>query len=453
MRIAGKKRSKRGMAMVVILSILTILGLLTGLVGKSAGVALAQNQRANEQDQAHFIAYGGLQRVLISLRTDPAWGTATGTYLNYPGGSKVKAYVIRNTTGAPKSTGFGIDVPPDTTLVVSRGTASDTERLLAATVRTTTAASSGFGMLGGTSLTIKGATIDAFDAPGGDFTLAGRTPVTNSLQVGATDGVTRIVDRTLTDGTTLFANIDGSVASDQVDGDLDTQEAGVYTLSPNATLAGETALDTAAELDPMPTPTYLGGDDVDVTGWDSKTLLPGHFNSIHVCDDAKIYLEPGDYYIKGNFEAWDRAYIKPLGEVRLHFNSAVHISNESKVNYERDPRDLEIFITGPENGPYPWLPWSKNRRAVDPYRLYAGASRRGTIGSEAKVFAKVRAAESKFHISGYLFGDIQADKLDIGGDADGSGRLSYFAGLGQDGGTAQPVNPANYTYDDIWVVR
>ncbi|MFA5508808.1 MAG: hypothetical protein WC423_25510, partial [Vulcanimicrobiota bacterium] len=396
---------------------------------------------------------GGLQRALILLRQDPEYA---GGGFSFPGNesAEITISVVQNDSPEnPKPTEYGLDLPPNTTMVVCEAVSSDTKRTLAGTVRTASETTPGFGMLSRRRLLVKGAKVGAFQAgPGDDFSLAALEAVPNAVQIGTTEGLTELTLKEK-DGVTLYPEVDGAIASDLVDGDPNTTEDSVYTLEEGSILGGETALDTPPEMSPMPEAEYLGGADIDVRSTNAKTIGPGHYNSIHLCEDATLILDPGEYYIKGNFEAWERANVQVKGPVKIYLNSVLMTGQEASINLEQDPSKVEIFITGGESSStYSWLPWSRNMEFEEPWRP-EGAPRRGTVGSQSKIFGQVRATDSKFHVSGYIFGDIQADILDVGGGVDGSGTVQYYVGLSEGDGSIIPLDPAGFIYDNIWIVQ
>jgi len=447
------------MALVVVLSIVTILGILTGLVGNSAGRAFGLNQRSNEQEKAHFVAQGGLSRALSLLRTDPNFTGVTNKPFPGDNDSTYTLEVIENNGGTPKPTRIGVDLPPGRSLVISEGTVSDTTRTMAGLVQTSVTPSSGFAMLAGQHLEVKGAKVGAFTAPEGDFSLAALEPSDGQAQIGAT-GAVAIINKPIKDDNgnvigVLNSDVDGDIASDRVDGDLATVEESVYEIAPNSTVGGESVLDAPPEQEPVPTPDYLGGPDIDLTLNGSQTINPGHYSSLHLADDAVLTLEAGDYFVEGNIEMWDRAKLEVNGPVKIHCGGAVTVAGDPSMNFEADPRNLELTVTGTEapGQKFPWLPWSKNLTVPEPYRP-TGAIRRFSIGGRGTIFGRVRVNRAEAHVSGNLYGDIQADGLSVGGDADGSGTVQFFADLATvDTGNSIGVDSSQFYYEKTWVVR
>ena len=97
-----KRPRRRGMALVVVLMLISILGLLFGLGGRGNGPSLQTAGESNARNIAYFTAQGALQRGLTELRLDPAYGGKTNGKFPGAGGSTFDIKVVRNTGGTPK---------------------------------------------------------------------------------------------------------------------------------------------------------------------------------------------------------------------------------------------------------------------------------------------------------------------------------------------------------------
>lgn len=226
----------------------------------------------------------------------------------------------------------------------------------------------------------------------------------------------------------LAARIDGVVASTNVDGDFDTVDPLAYAMDPETVLSGETQL-TAAPAPKYPaTPTYLGGPQI-VHGAGSHTVLPGHYSKFWVAGNSDIYLEPGDYFVDGNFHTFDTAKIHAKGPVRFFVNGIISVNDDSSVNHENDPRDFELVVTGPPNG--------------------AGTT--GWISEESHLWARVKAPTGTLKISGTVFGEVHAEGLKVNGDPDGSGAVFFFTDLAAAG--PGPAGGGTYVYSSTWTVK
>ena len=437
------------MALVTILVMIAILGLLTGVVGGQAAFSLNAGKQSNQNDVARYVAYGGLQRTLQQLRANPSLPC---TYNNpFPGVSDA-TYHSRvwpnsdptNSTSSP----IGIQIPPSSILVICDATVGNGKKSMAGIIPTVgTGPGSGYGALGGSSLLSQGGLVDAFTSNGA-FAKSTLTSVPNSAQVGAVSGLTRLLEKA--DGTPT--SIDGTVASDLVDGDPATVEPGVYELAPTTQLGGETALDAGASLDPPPAITYLGGADVRASAAERVTITPGHYTSLHAEYDGENVLEPGDYFFESNFELFDDSKVILNGPVDIYVDGLLYVTGFATLNGESDPRDCQITVTG-DPATNNWLPDSRNWSRSTPLAPGGYWAHAGT-GHEGEIWGRVRVPESTFFCSGSVYGDVQADRLTIFGDPTrASGAIHYFSDLGGDGTTITTLGSASYNYESIWVTH
>ena len=409
-----KKRSRRrGMALVVVLMLLSILGLLFGLGGRGNGPSLQTAGESNARNIAYFTAQGALQRGLTELRTDPTYGGKTNGKFPGSGGSTFDIKVVRNTGGTPKATPAGVDIAPGSTLVMATGRAGSSERIVAGIVEETSSNSEGFAALVEGELKVRGGVVGAFSAPNG-FAIADLVEEPGKAQLGSLTKEILIETRVPSDGTSapLPGRVDGNVASADVDGDVNTPEPGVYSLDAGSQLAGETKLDSAPTLETPPLPgAYLGGPDV-LKSTGSRTLLPGHYGRLKTDGDAELFLEPGDYHFDGDFKTFGVSKIHVNGSVRIFVKGRFASDDDSYVNYNGDPRNCEIVLTSaPDN-----------------------SGKVGWVSHASYVWARIKPLNGSLGISGTLFGDVQGGGVDVIGDPDGSGALHYFTELGEEGG-------------------
>lgn len=430
-----KRPRRRGMALVVVLMLISILGLLFGLGGRGNGPSLQTAGESNARNVAYFTAQGALQRGLTELRLDPSYGGKTKGKFPGAGGSTFDIQVVRNTGGAPKPTPAGVDIAPGSTLVIATGRAGSSERVVAGIVEEAAATSDGFAALVEGDLRVLGGVVGAFSAPNG-FAIADLVPEAGKAQLGSLTKEIVIETRVPTDGTPpIPARVDGSVASANVDGDVSTPEPGVYSLDGGSQLAGETKLDSDPTIPNPPAPApYLGGPDV-LKSTGSRTLLPGHYGRLKASGDAELFLEPGDYYFDGDFKTFGVSKIHANGAVRIFVNGRFASDDDSYVNFEGDPRNCEIILSSPPDN----------------------SGRVGWVSHASYVWARIKPLNGTLGISGTLFGDVQGGGVDVIGDPDGSGALHFFTELGEEGGSSGGggigLGGGDLRYATTWTVK
>jgi type II secretory pathway pseudopilin PulG len=426
------EKQRRGMALIIVLVLISILGLAFGLGGGGGGLSVTTGASATERNKALFVAKGALQRSLLELRNDPAWMGQGCT--NFPGGTNqtYEVKVIANTTGAPLATPAGVDIAPGTSLVLATGRLGDTECKVAGLLQAAGATAPGFAALTQGRFRIEGGKVGGFSAPNG-FALADLVPEPGVAQIGSLGAEVKVLTTPADPGKgtpALPSTVDGVVASDQVDGDVNTQEPGVYAVDPGSTVAGETQLTAPPTLTFGAAPNYLGGPDV-YHNVGTKTILPGHYNRFETLGDSEIFLEPGDYYFKKRFEMRDNSRLHANGKVRIFLKDRVSVTDYASLNFEGDPRDCEVTLTGTGdgNGFLGWLP-----------------------GHNGVVWARIKAPNATVGVSGDVYGDVQADSVRILGDADGSGSINYFTDLANPSGGGGGVG-GNFVYSSTWIVQ
>jgi hypothetical protein len=435
--LARMASNDRGMALVIVLVLISILGLLFGLGGRGSGLSLGSAGQSNARNIAYFTAQGALQRGLTELRRDPAWtGTKNAPFPGI-GGKTYDIQVITNTKTTPQPTPAGVDIAPGSTLVLATGRAGSSERTVAGIVEAAGTAGSGYAALVQGEFLVRGGTVGAFSAPNG-FALADMVPESGVAQIGSLNQKIVIQDReqepdSLGPLPPVQAKVDGTVASPDVDGDISTAEPGVYSVENATQLSGETKLDAPPTLNlPSPPPNYLGGPAI-VKNGGSKTILPGHYDNVALHNDTILYLEPGDYYFKGDFRTHDTSQVHTKGAVRIFIDGLLVSGGTSSLNHEGDPRDCEIVLSGLAPGPEGKVGW---------------------VSSESHAWARIKPLNGTLGVSGTIFGDVQGAGVDIIGDPDGSGALHFFTELAEEGGgIGSEAGDGDLIYATTWTVK
>lgn len=418
-----KSFQRNGMALFVVLIMLSLLGLLFGVGARGGAMSLTTGNLSNERNEAYFVAYGALQRALLELRADSTWAGTAGTKFPGPEKHKYDVTVFENTTGAPMPTPAGVDLPPGEKLVLASCRIGSVERKIAGLITQAPSGSEGFAALTNGDMDLFGAKIGAFDAPNG-FGLADMVMNPGKAQVGSVNARVDIKARNIIPP--LPAQIDGVVASERVDGDSNTADPGAYTIDATSSLGGETQLSAPPSPAFPASPAYLGGPSV-VHDTGCLTIGPGHYDQIMVRNDGELTLEPGEYFINGDLSAWDTSRVYTNGAVRIFVNGAMKTNQTSSFNHESDPRDCEIFIEGD------------------------GADWAGLISNESHVWARLKAPDSRLTVSGTIYGDVQLDQLVVRGDHDGSGAIYFFTDLSTS--TTVSSSTGNEVYSTIWTVQ
>ncbi len=443
-----------GIALVSVLSLIMVVGLLAGVVGWQAGLSLSRNQRSGTQEQAYFAAYGALQRGLSELRADPDFAGAVDKPFPESAEATYTLEIVRNISGGPLPTQIGVTLPDQTLLVIAEGKVGDTVRTVAGVVKTGQMSEDSLAILAKKEVQMVGGTAVAFEAPFGSFKPENLVEVPQAAHVGAVDGKASVSTRPVelpAIPNPIPSTVNGNIASTGVDGDMGTPEPHVYTVDPESWIKGEMPLNEAPELKESPEIIYTGDWDAQYGAGSYKTLWPDHYNSWHFDGDARIELESGEYYIKENFESWQDVEISVLdGPVTIYVDGLFRLSDNSKLNINGDPRDLEIILTG-NRASYDYLPWSRNFSLGEPHEP---SNDSGCLSTNAAMWGKLRAPESRVVIYGDLFGRVSADVVRVVGYDDGvskRGVVHYFNELAQGGDPN--VSLEGLRFDSIWTVK
>ena len=423
------------MALIVVLVLISILGMLFGIGGREDGLSLATAGQSTERNMAYFVAQGALQRALTELRDDPNWTGVTGA--DFPGGvnQTYDVQLFSNTTGAPKATPAGVKIAPGTTLVLATGHIGDTSHKMAGILTSAGSDSPGFACLTQGDFYLSGARIGAFDAPNGSFAIADLNFQEGMAQIGSLNSVIEIKTQAADPDAGTPARptiVDGSIASDQLDGSVETQDPGVYVMDPDSVIGGEKRLDAPPTLSFDPIPTYLGGPDISESAG-VRTLLPGHYNSLNLTNDAYLHLEPGDYYFKDLFRTFDTSRIYTKGKVRIFVGGRCATNGTSSLNHEGDPRNCELIMT------------------KDGSTVSDGTA--GWMSQESYAWARIKVPRGKLGVSGTIYGDVQADSVKVTGDPDDSGAINFFTDLAEPGGGPLDGVGGTFIYSSTWTVQ
>lgn len=430
-----KRRTGRGMALIVVLVLISILGMLFGIGGREDGLSLATAGQSTERNMAYFVAQGALQRALTELRADETWGGTTGAA--FPGGANqtYDVQLFSNTTGVAMATPAGVEIAPGTTLVLATGHIGDTSHKMAGILTAGESVNPGFACLTQGDFYLNGARINAFNAPNGSFAIADLNFQEGMAQIGSLSSEIEVLTREADpiEGTPARPTIvDGDIASDQLDGSVETQDPGVYAMDPDSSIGGEAVLDAPPTLEFAPIPTYLGGPNI-LHAAGSRTLLPGHYDALNLRNDAVLYMEPGDYYFQNNFRTLDTSQLYTNGQVRIFVGKRLATNDTSSVNHEGDPRNCELILTGDGAGT------NDNTTAW--------------ISNESHVWARVKVPRAKLKVSGTVFGDVQADSVSVTGDPDDSGAINFFTDLAEPGGDGTLGGGGDFVYSSTWTVQ
>lgn len=439
------------MALVIVLSIAAIVGLLAGVLASDTAILMHQAGSSRGGSTAEYVAKGALQRALLELDNDPDW---TGTSDQQFPGDPDKTFTLQLYTNSasalePLSTPAGVELPPGSSLVLATGQAGNEAKRVAGLLVAESEGGAGFAGLSQRHVAMNGGTVNAFSAPQGDFSMEALEFDSTAGQIGSISSYVNLKQREMPNDpdTIVYAKVEGAIAAADLDGDPTTPDDNAYQLEAGTSIGDEVKLDAPPEIDP-PTPgiTYLGGVD-EACDNGEHIVTPGHYNSLHFSGDVEVTLEAGDYYIKENFEAWGDAVIRTNGPVKMYVDGLLHIAGDAAVNFEGNPADYELELTG-DRPSYQWLPHSANWLSSSPYSP-GGVAHHGSTSHHGKIWGRVRAPESRFVVSGYIFGDLQADGISFYGDPDGSGVLSFFKEFAEGGESAASEN---YSYSEVWVV-
>ena len=414
------------MALVVVLTLLSIMGLLFGVAGNHQGLSIKASGADSEIDSAYFVSHGALQRALTELRNDPDWGGKMNGQFPGRNDARFDIEIFRNTGGTPKPTPAGVEIPPNTTLVLSTGRVGNSSRLMAGILGMSNTGTSGFAALAREQLLVKGGRVSAFTTSGG-FSTAEMEPVPLAGQLASIDEAVEMVASDPDEaGVILPAEVDGVVASDRVDGDTSTVEADAYSIDELSSFGGETQLTDPPALEDIAVPNYEGGLAI-WAGGGTKTITPGHYDKFNSVADATVIMEAGDYYFSGDFRMKEDSKVLTNGPVRIFAQNQFQVSDKSALNFEGNPKDCEVILTQTKDTG--WV---------------------GIIGGEGSIWGRVKASRGPFLVSGYLYGDLQAKDISIYGETNGSGTVKFFTDLGE---VSSEAVVGNFIYTTTWVVR
>ncbi|MHB2018050.1 MAG: DUF7305 domain-containing protein [Candidatus Xenobia bacterium] len=331
------RRRPRGIAIVTVLLVLTLMFIIGGVMVQSTIVNQLQAQHAFVSREAFYAANAGIETMLLELqRNVPGNPTWSQTLTNVPMPNVAASYsvvVTNNCTGqSAVLSSNGVSVPPGFIYVLATGvdTPSGTSQQIGAMLQVPI--TTNFAVFGSSGVTLSGnkSVIDSFDSSKGVVPPQILTAPAN-VSVGTLGAVS------LSGG----GSIDGNVLL----GPGESAASAVTTSGGSAVTGVVSNLSTAPTVLPAPTPLGVVGAAVSTST--SMTLSPGNYQSLQVTGGT-VTLLSGTYYFPGGVVLSGNSSIAiqaSNGPVNVVFGGTFDISGGSVVNDGGVPSTFNITGT------------------------------------------------------------------------------------------------------------
>ncbi len=356
---------KRGISLTIAILAATIfLGVLMGVLFRTARVGAQYNSDGLRDRQCRYAAYGAIERAFGELERNPDWRDGWPNQEPMPQNPDI-TYKLKVKTAVPFAT-----LGPDEIYLFSQGFyKGESGKALAAMGGTAFRPGGSFteSAFGDSSLALMGgSTSDGFDSRIGDHwynpsetDAAKLTLVATSGHIGGNDSIT--LDASSVDGDVILPQptsfeLDGSTQGTR--GNVDLSGGGSYSGALQEPNKPRDLPELTAPFDDSLATTVIDATNfISLPGdTDSTPLLaPGAYASVSVPSGKTVRLYPGKYYFK-DLLSLDNATLQVAGagdvqifcgqQMTVLAGSTVNHSTVDPNNLNKKPRNLQILFTG-----------------------------------------------------------------------------------------------------------